>query len=60
MGAACGCDGNSATTSDELKQNEYPKSKDTPVGTSHAPQVQGKNNADARNVRNTGANPATS
>lgn len=40
MGAACGCDGNSASTKEEVKQGEVGslKSKsETPLGTGNAP-----------------------
>ena len=58
MGAACGCDGNSATTNDEVRQVDL-KTKDTPAGTPHAPLVQGKTAADARNPKHTtGTNAA--
>ena len=43
MGAACGCDGESASVKHEVKQDGHvtPGSKDTPLG--YKPQVQGKN-----------------
>ena len=39
MGAACGCDGDSASTKHEVKQDGYvtPSAKDTPLG--NKPQV---------------------
>ena len=43
MGAACGCDGNSASTSDQVMTGDAvgPTKKDTPLG-SAAPRVQSK------------------